>query len=579
MKKKTSHSLRLFLLLLTVMLILTSCVSPQAEERVRRTVHFDEMQYERPDIEEMKETLQQITEDLKAAPDFNTALLLDKQKQEQIENLKTMRLLANIHRLLDMSDEYYDAEYRTLKEALVDISLLTTEINRELVEGDFANEYREEVGEHYFEYLQRSLLYESESVAEYKKELIDLTTDYENMITMLTVEYEGQDYTYIDLFYERYNPQPEIPLYQLIEQYYDEHLTQYVEIFAEIIRLNKLIADELGFESVSEMMYSLEYIRDYGHAEMLELFRNIKQYIVPLVPLLYDNNIYTGVYDLEVVLEVMPEALGALDTGLRDAWEFMQNYGLYDIETSPNKANGAFVDYIYDFDAPFIFSNWSQNQFYELSTLLHEMGHFYELWLHYGKDIMSKVDSSEIYSQTMELLMQSQYHNFIDDPEIAQRFSLSESLLTNVLYQSALEEFQLQVYEMDHIDAATLGHLFAQLYKDYGFGYSEEGDAFLSGLYHNDWIRIEHMLVKPFYTAGYITSAVAALQIWNISQNDEEEAVAAFLAMIRQDQNQPFMMLLKNASLKPPHDPAVLREIAERAEQTLTEPQAADKAA
>jgi oligoendopeptidase F len=517
-----------FLMSLTMMLLIITSCSGSSRRLTRRTIHFDEMIYERPDTDEMLEAIERLTEELKEAEDFNTVLNLIQELGKISENFGTMNTLATIRNNLDMNDEFFDEEARFMGEVGVYIRLGISHFIRELVEGAFSEEYRELVGEHYFEYLLRTLLYQCESVVEYKKELTTLYADYEAMI------FESED-----------SPQ------------------LYFEIYARIIELYGLIAGELDFDCAADMIYLLVFNRDYTPADSMKMFENVKNYLVPLIPVLFEHDISPRTYRLDIVMEVMPDVMAEIDKELAEVWDFMVRFGVYDFEASESKAELGFMMEIPAYDTPFIYTYWGDDFYTGVYSILHEFGHFYDHWLRKerGDIYVQDLDASEFYADGMAILMMNNLGAFTRDPVRTQRSLISDMLLYGIIMQSMFEEFQLRAFTMEELTLDALGLLYTDLFIEYGFI-----DDSVRGFPFHEWLRISHFFYMPFYTMSYVNGFTAAMQLWELSEQDGEAAVAVYLEMIRRNQNQSFTALLESVSLRPPHEPDVLRRIAEQAE-------------
>jgi oligoendopeptidase F len=568
---------RLLLAVLFILLLLASCSVPEIAQaqpeppRERRVIHYRDMVYQRPDIEGAIAAIHSLTEQLRQTEDFEAVLQMTRQIQDMTDGIDTMCALAFLRSNIDMNDAFYDAEYRYISEASVDYNLAYSFFLRVLLESGFADAYRAHVGEYFFDYTQRRLLYECESVAEYKKELNDLSIDYEMYRFTLTVNDNGQAFTLNEIYLDLFNQWTYARGVRLLEQYYEEHAPVFADLYARIIELNKLIADTLGYASAADMIYSLYYNRDYSPAEAMEIFDGVKTHIVPLIPMLNEHISKTNalnVHSLDTLMSAIPNVLSSMDAELSEAWDFMVTYGLHDLEPSPDKTQGGFMVNLRRFDAPFIYGHWN-GSFYCLQTVLHEFGHFFDYYLRNMRDeyFVNDGDTQEFYADGMFILMQDYFGAFTDDAQTAQLRMLAY-VLNTIVDQSFYEEFQLRAFEADTHDAEALGVLFREVQRDYGFSLNSFTPIVADNPCH-DWLIVPHFFKVPFYTASYVTGAMAAMQLWDLHATDRDAAVEAYLNMIRQDQNQYFGELLESVSLRPINDPNMLADIAEQVTQFL----------
>lgn len=516
----------------------------------RRTIPYSQMEYVRPDVEAIRTRCEELADQIPDAADFAAVMAIDQEMGALFEDFQTMRQLAFLRSYQDTEDTFYEEENSFFDDVTVEVSLIGNDFNRALLESQWAEEYEREVGSHSYQQIENSLLLNSASVEAYKTERLRLETDYDRFSSTYTTSYEGTEYTLTDI-----NNLDSYNLYQmLVNQFYEEHGDEFAAMLSRMIELDKLTAHELGFQSAIEMNH-LSYDRDYSTDDARQLIKNVQQY---LVPILWDvwGDYDSGSMDMATTFAELPSALAQVDPELAEAWDYMIANELYDTEARATKMTSMqFCATISSYDAPFILTYWDDS-FRSATTLVHEFGHFFDGYVNYDK-AGSSLDAAEIYSQGLELLMYPLYDNLTPYAEMAELENLSSMLVNGLIFQSALEEFQFRIYELETFDMEILGTLYAQVMYEFGIGADPERD----GPNHR-WMEIGHIFTSPFYTISYVTSAAAALQIWAVSQEDWNEGVQVYLDLVHAPQNQPFNDLLVSAGLKPVHDAETMRDIA-----------------
>ncbi len=523
---------------------------PMPHVRERRTIPFSEMVYARPDAEHIKAEVQKQIGNISAAQSYDDVTRAMEASAPILNNFVTMYKLAELNRYRFATDAGSEEEYRWMSETMVEINTLGTELNRAIMNSSFAEQYRLDVGDYYYQSMEKDLLLESPKAEEYKKQRKQLAADYNNLLTSATVEWEGEQLTYEEMM-----SRPDTDVFA----YFYELAPQYAEIYAQLIELDKLTAEVLGFDDPAEMYY-LSYGRDYTPADTLALCNNIRRIFCPLLPDTIGLGIVTQGIGLDEAFAKMPGALGKIDAGLAEAFEQMVGYGLYDCEAREGKHPGiGFCTDIVDYDAPFIYQYWDESDFTSASTLIHEFGHYYDTWLRYDDSRVFNLDLMEVFSQGMEFLMQPHFGDFLSaaDAENARVGSIVDILISGILYQSVLEEFQIRAYALDSVDAVSLGRLYSEVLDDYYLGSQtdEHGAA-------NDWVQITHLFDTPYYTISYVTSALGALQIWAQSRTDYEGAAEKYMNLLYADHNHSFTQIMENAGLNSIHEPSTMRDIA-----------------
>lgn len=524
---------------------------PVLNDTDRRIIPYAEMQYKRPDVEATKARLLELTAAIKNASCFDELVKQDDESSDLTSHFATMRALAMLANYHDTTDKYYEEEYRYCADAGVELGNLVNDLNRAIIEGPYAEEYRQKYGDYVFENIKNTLLLNSVAATPLKQRRNQLEIDYSSQIAALTLTQNGKEYTLNDIY--------AAGDYDLYMAYWAKNAPQFADIYIEMIKLDKEIAQKLGFESPAEMYY-LGYSRDYTPADALRYCEESKEIFVPLAKQVNAYETYTIEADLNTIVEKMPKALAKVDPSLAETWNKMLEYGVYDFKAEPNKQSGtAFTTELYDYDSPFIYSYW-ENTFYNATTLMHEFGHFNDAWRHYDDTIVQNLDIAETYSQGLELLMNKHFNTLTKYPKEARAAHL-QNFMSPLTHQAMLEEFQQQLYAMDTLDSDSIAALYGKLMQDYGLvdaNYPMQDDK---GRDYS-WFDIPHLFQSPFYTISYWTSACVALQIWAISQEDYEQGVQVYANLLTADQNQPFTQLVTSAGLKDPGDPATLKEIA-----------------
>lgn len=87
---------------------------------------FSEMPYARPDLNELKQQLQALTDRLKAAPDYAAAREAFLAQQKLSMHIDTLATLSSVRNSIDTRDKFYDAEEEFWNEAGPSFAPMTT---------------------------------------------------------------------------------------------------------------------------------------------------------------------------------------------------------------------------------------------------------------------------------------------------------------------------------------------------------------------------------------------------------------------------------------------------------------------
>lgn len=328
--------------------------------------------------------------------------------------------------------------------------------------------------------------------------------------------------------------------------------------FLKLLRVRRQIAEAKGYETYLDFNYANNYQRDYTPAQAEAYLSFVKEYLVPLAKELLetDPSLYYKSYPSvreQKLMDYLSSAAERMGGPILEAFRFMEAYELYDITESSEKYPISYTTYLPDFEAPVIF-------LYHIryDTLCHEFGHFTDNYCSYGDNIGN--DVAEIYSQAMEYLAAANTTEFSDSRrEKSLQVTLKELLLTSVIYEAALADFELQVYTMDP-EALTLemiDDIYAQCRRDYDFqdGYSDEFGG-------RSWFLNTTFYDKTGYNISYSVSAIASLQICRLEAEETGAGVEAFCRLLDRTRGKKFAFVLNEAGLDSPFEENTIAQTA-----------------
>lgn len=305
-----------------------------------------------------------------------------------------------------------------------------------------------------------------------------------------------------------------------------------VEVFVELVELRNTIAELSGYDSYADYAYYNLYYRDYTPQDSAGIWQGVKEHFAPLVRA-YQEKVWDGTdrimaSDLDTspkrILSVMGSVLPAIAPELDDAFYYMQQHKLYDIEHDPDKADLGFTTTLYYYNQPYIF-NGAYGEFYDYMNMIHEFGHFANAYANMSDLIygMADMDLSELQSQGMEVLF-TRYYDYIfgEYADDALGYTLM-SLVYSVVDGSMYDEFLQRVYSEPKLSAERVLELYCGLYTDYGYS-PYPG-------YEYEWVDVVHNFEYPFYYISYGVSALGALEIYELMQTDWQGAVDMYMTV------------------------------------------------
>ena len=520
-----------------------------SEEKSVEPVPFDEMLYYRPDMGRMDTLMEELQTLLDTSRSY--AKVRDKLDEcfDWYYSFYTMYRLAEVHSYLDMTDEYYAEEYEWVSEnsALVDQafdklyyacagSQMGKKLERRYFWEGFCEEYADPEDSIYSDEYVALLQEESELLARYRELVAEPTVVWEGKerdIYELLGELDGMDYNdALRLYYESYNP----PL---------------AEIFIELVRVRGAMAEQLGYDSFEQMQYEYYFERDYSPEDAAVYLEQIRDYAVPFYQALSSMGAYGRVWydevDEETLFGVLQTAALEIGGDVADAFEFMSDFGLYDISVSTKKAQMSFETYFPDYEEPFVFLGASGDTD-DILSFAHEFGHFCDAYVNEGA-MYETIDLAEVYSQGMELLILSRLDDALDEEDVENIARIKAIDLADMyVQQAAFAEFETRVYAVDaeELSAGTINDIMLDVSKDYGF-YTRGYDW----AYSLCWIDITHFFESPFYVISYPVSNDLAMQLYALELEEEGAGMDRYMQILHHDYSQ-IMELVEEGGFESP---------------------------
>ena len=558
----------------------SAIVVPEYKDYGRGTVNFSEIIYSRPNLLAVINAFEAAA----AIVDANEVTV-----EEQIEairsleddftNVQSMYAIAEIYHYRNASVEFWQSEYTylitnypTLSQAVENLLVACARsMHKATLESDYfgysLDEYKD--GGIYTDEVVALMQEESRLEAEYSaistanveityssvNSAINWSGTVDEVIAKAREHYANDDASYeralmaINLLYEKARQDVERPIY------------------IELIKVRRLIADELGYSSYAELAYdTLGY--DFTENDMLALLSDIGKYVAPVAYDLEHSVFYNyfitnppATLNRDLLINKLYEVYAELGGDYKDAYSYMLQHGLYDVDASAdNRFSGAFTTYIGNNASPYLFMTTS-GFIMDYMTLSHEFGHFLDEYVNNGND--ESIANSEISSQALELLtvlaLKDEIHAV--NYEYLEYYSIYSYVTGVLLEQSFYATFEHMVYELeyDEITEAKLNKLiekaFNQIYGD---------DATITGDLSS--VIMPHTMLYPFYVESYVTAGVVSLDIFfkeSARTGSAGEGFALYNALIHRGSAElSFEDRLESVGLDSPFKAGKLKEIS-----------------
>lgn len=540
---------------------------------------FSEIVYKRPDMGELKKAMRRQLKTLKNAATYAEARAAYLASQEISSHAETSYVVASVRNTLDTTDKFYDGEMKFFNRAIAMLMPLAKAFVDALLKSRFRKEFETEFGKQLFTLAEMAQKAQSKKII---PELIaqgNLENAYRKTAAACKTTFRGEECNFYGLLKHMESPDREErrEAYLAWAKLYEDASEDLDKQFDKLVKLRVRMAKKLGLPGgFIELAYLNMHRADYGPAEVAKFREQVKAVIVPAVAKLreaqakrlgveklkyYDETCLFpdgnadpvgGQAELVPIAQRMYHSISP-ETG--EFFDFLCEYGLFDLETRPGKHLGGYCTYLADYKAPFIFSNFNGTAA-DVDVLTHEAGHAFAGYTAMRSQILSDYMGStsevnEIHSMTMEHFAYPYMKDFFgaDNAEKA-KFSHLSGALDTIPYLVSVDEFQHRVYEKPDMTAKERRAVWHEIERTYMPWRDYDGVPFLEE--GGFWMQKQHIFLYPFYYVDYALAQVCAFAFYGRMKADHAEAWTSYLALCRAGGSKGYFELLDLAGLPNP---------------------------
>ena len=558
---------------------------------------FSQMVYERPDMEEVKKQLTEMTGRLEQADSYEKAREVFLEQDTFTKHIQTAMTLANIRHTIDTRDEFYDGEMKFINEAEPVLTEYIQKWNEVLLKSPFRKDFEQEYGNLIFLNMEINLKTFKPEIIPMLQEENELTTAYEKLLASAQIPFEDGVYTLSQMtpFKSDADDERRLAAWKAEGQWYKEHQKELDDLYDKLVKVRDAMGRKLGYDGYTELgYYRME--RNCYTKEDVEKFRDaVVKYLVPVADSIYREQAKRlgKEYPMSYADNALqfrsgnPRPCGTADEILAHGKKFydelspetseffntMLDNELLDVLSTKGKAGGGYCTSIPDYEVPFIFANFNGTQG-DVEVVTHEAGHAFAGWLNRKRVPMSTawpgMEACEVHSMSMEFFAWPWAEGFFGKDTRKFYYSHLSGALTFIPYGTMVDHFQHVVYGKPEMTPAERHAVWKELTGIYmpwmkldgEIPFYAEGEA---------WQRQHHIYSSPFYYIDYCLAQTVSLQFWAMIQKDQKDAWKHYMAYTEQGGSCVFTELLKNAGLESPFGDACLKNVCDTARQWLSD--------
>ncbi len=546
---------------------------------------FEDYQYARPDMDNVKENFSLLLEQFRSASSYELQNGVIEKINTISNDYSTMANLVYIRASIDTNDEFYQKERDYFDEIGPEYQELETAYYKELVATPFRANLEEKWGTQLFALADNSIKSFSPEIVGMLQQENKLTSDYSKLVASAQIEFDGKTLTLAQMgpYAESTDRSVRKAAMEASYAFYSDNGDTFDEIYDELVKLRHKIATTLGYKNFVELGYVRMNRIDYD-ANMVNKFRDqVRDYIVPLANRLYKRQAERiGVdklkfYDQSLdfltgnatpkgspdwIIENGKKMYAELSAETDAFFKFMTDKNLLDVEAKTGKEAGGYCTFIDNYDSPFIFSNFNGTSG-DIDVLTHEAGHAFQVFS--SRDIgipeymWPTYEGAEIHSMSMEFFTWPWMELFFKEQTDKYKFAHLSNALLFLPYGVAVDEFQHAVYENPKMTAVERKAAWKKIEKTYlpmrdydGIEYLESGAI---------WQRQGHIYESPFYYIDYTLAQICAFQFWKRSLEDHESAWKDYLHLCTLGGSKSFTKLVAEANLISPFEDGCVESV------------------
>ncbi|MBR4419288.1 MAG: hypothetical protein IKT32_00240, partial [Clostridia bacterium] len=264
--------------------------------------------------------------------------------------------------------------------------------------------------------------------------------------------------------------------------------SELVDTYIQLVSLRNEYArsklDKNGeyYKNYMDYAYAEVYGREYTPDEVSDFRNKARTKFASIRNKYYNASSNSNYFKDESISETklkefMPEIIKNSIPEMMSSWDYMMERELYDFSQSANKAERSYVTSFSEYDDAYMFINADGKFLSDLSTLIHEFGHYNEHFMsdpNLATGNMS-YDLAETHSQAFELITLDAVKNVIFKNSKTQYlyqsyvFNLMINSIWAILSNCIFDSFEYIVYNANPEDltAQFLHTEFADIWNDY----------------------------------------------------------------------------------------------------------------
>lgn len=555
---------------------------------------FSEYKYERPNYDIIKKSFLELVEKIKNSTNYEEQYKYIMELNKIRKHIETMSSIASIRNSINTADEFYEKETEYWDEHAPLYEELNSDFYKVLIDSKFKEEIKKDFSEQFYKICEYSLKAFSPSIIGDLQKENKLMSKYTKLLASAKINFKGEELNLSGLY--KYmlsdNREEREDASKAYYKYFEENEEKFDDIYDRLVKIRHNIAKKLGFDNFVELGYIRMDRTDYNPDMVVNLRKQILEFIVPFCNKLYEHqanrlNLDKLTYmdeniefidgnanikgDSKYIIENGIKMYNELSKETKEFFDFMLENDLMDLETKHNKSAGGYCTYIPEYKAPFIFSNFNGTS-EDMDVLTHEAGHAFQLYMSRYIEMQEinfpTLDSCEIHSMSMEFITYPWMDLFFKGDTNKYKFAHLCSAIKFLPYGVVVDEFQHIIYENPNMSKDERKKVWRELEKKYLPHRDYDGCEILEkGCW---WFKQGHIFKDPFYYIDYVLAQICAFQFLKKMNENKEQGWKDYLRICEIGGTKSFLQIVKIGNLISPFEDKCIESIINNLEENIS---------
>lgn len=541
--------------------------------------------YARPDMRTYKKDADQLIQQFKSATNVEEQIDIISSINKLRDSYSTMSTLASIRYSQNTQDKFNQEEKAFFDDADPENQEIVNDFFKAILESANRALLEKHFGKQLFTIAEHTIKTFQPSITEDLKKENALTTEYSKLLASALIPFRGQDRNLAEL--EPFANDPDrntrIEAQKARYSFFEKNADELDRLYDELVHTRDRIAKKLGYKNFIELGYHRMLRSDYGPAQVAFYRQQILDHVVPVAlkekekqkkrlgldelnfydePLYFPAGNSNPKGDPNWIIKQAEQMYHELSPETDEFFKHMMNCELMDLVARKGKAPGGYCTVIPDHKTPFIFSNFNGTT-HDVIVLTHEAGHAFQCYMSLGSDVpdyyFPTYEACEIHSMSMEYITWPWMKLFFKEDEKKFKHSHLCKSLYFWPYGAAVDEFQHAIYERPEMSPAERKKTWRSIEKKYLPWKNYKGMEFLEN--GGFWQQQRHIYESPFYYIDYTLAQTCAIQFWDKSSKNMDQAWTDYLRLCKAGGSDSFLGLVRLAGLDSPFENGALKNV------------------